>query len=132
MPTNLNDGQHKFLREAAVDAITFRISGDCMMPSHVDGSRVQVARCSVYWPGDVIVFRSADGLLISHRLLGCYRRAGQWRLLTAADNAKKPDRYVLPEQVVGSIRCPAPRLSQRAGCLLRFFRFALARAFRIG
>jgi hypothetical protein len=108
-----------------------------MAPGIADGALVSVARRPRYWPGDVLVFRAADGRLMAHRLIGAFRWRGQTRLFTRADNAQKLDTAICAADVIGRVvggdcdrRIAAVPLSQRAASFAIFLRRALARAAR--
>jgi hypothetical protein len=79
------------------------VRGACMGPRLADGARVAVTRHRRYWPGDVVAFRSAEGPLLVHRLLGPWRRAGRWHLLAQGDALSRPDAPVPLDQLVGRV-----------------------------
>ena len=95
-------------REAPV-AVTVR--GVSMAPRLVDGDRVEIAPARLYWPGDVVAFRNADGHLIVHRFLGYRLRAGRLACVTRGDAASLPD-------------APVP-LGSLLGCVVRVRRAGL-------
>jgi phage repressor protein C with HTH and peptisase S24 domain len=87
------------LRELAREApLRVTIAGGCMTPGIADGTTLEVAPARVYWPGDVIVFRRADGRLVAHRVIGF--RPGKW-LFTQADASTAPDSVVNPADILG-------------------------------
>jgi hypothetical protein len=108
-----------------------------MQPTIPDGSLVTVARKRFYWPGDVLIFASAEGRLTAHRLVGACRWRGRLRLFTRADNAPRMDAAILASDVVGRVvgaegapsvaRIP---LARRFGSFAFFLRCALSRVFR--
>ena len=119
------------LRAVAAEPLQVRITGDCMAPRLRHGARFRVRSQPRYWPGDVLVIRSRPGGLIAHRLIGVYWRRGDWRWLTQADTAARPDGAVAGREIVGKVcggEC-APELvtvpiGHRLGAGLRFLRFA--------
>lgn len=74
-----------------------------MEPSLKDGNRVQLRSSSWYWPGDVLVVRAGNSGLVAHRCIGAYRKKGEWRWLTQADSAPRPDRSVTLAGIFGKI-----------------------------
>jgi hypothetical protein len=116
------------LREMAREgAVEVRVRGDCMAPLLADGERVRVAAARAYWPGDVVVFRAADGRLLAHRLLGYRPHAGSLALVTRGDACAVHDAPVPPAAVLGRIEAVRPALALRARALLRFLGLALLR-----
>lgn len=104
-------------REGPVEV---RVRGDCMSPLLADGQQVRVAAVRVYWPGDVVVFRAADGRLLAHRLLGYRPRAGGFALVTRGDACAVHDAPVPAAAVLGRIAAVRPSLAVRARSLLHF------------
>lgn len=100
---------------AAEMPLPMRVRGDCMAPLVQDGARVAIAGpASCYWPGDVVAVRLSGRGLALHRVLGAYRRRGEWRYLTQGDRALGPDRAVTATNILGRISggdC-SPRLIQ--------------------
>lgn len=94
-------------REAPV-AVTVR--GGSMAPLLADGDRVEIAPARFYWPGDVVAFRSGDGLII-HRLLGYRRYGGRLAAVTRGDAAPRPDLPVALDQLLGRVVRPAGLVS---------------------
>lgn len=105
------------------------VRGGSMAPTLASGSRVRVARARSLWPGDVVVFRSVDGPLVAHRLLGALRRRGEWYLLTKGDAASAFDDFVPVAAVVGTLPVTVS-VRRRARALLDFARYALRAAGR--
>lgn len=115
--------------------LPMRVRGDCMAPLVRDGAWVAIAGpASRYWPGDVVAVRIAGRGLALHRVLGAYRRRGEWRYLTQGDQALRPDQTVTAAEILGRIGggdC-SPRLVRvppwhRARALGRFAAFILIR-----
>jgi hypothetical protein len=111
-------------REGPVEVL---VRGDCMAPLLADGERVRVAAARTYWPGDVVVFRAADGRLLAHRLLGYRPHAGRLALVTRGDACVVHDAPVPPGAVLGRIEAARPALAIRVRSLLRFLGLALRR-----
>lgn len=114
----------RLAREGPVEV---RVRGDCMAPLIADGEQVRVAAARAYWPGDVVVFRAADGRLLAHRLLGYRPRAGGFALVTRGDACAVHDAPVRPAAVLGRIETARPVLAVRARSLLRFLALAWRR-----
>ena len=101
-----------------------------MAPLVGDGEQVCVTAARAYWPGDVVVFRAADGRLLAHRLLGYRPHEGRFALVTRGDACIVHDAPVPLAAVLGRIETARPGLALRAGSLLRFFGLALRRRRR--
>jgi len=84
------------------EPVTVTARGDCMVPWIESGARLQVTPAWFYWPGDVMVFQSAKGLLV-HRMIGFYRRRGVAKVLTRADSGNRPDAAVPLQCVLGKV-----------------------------
>ena len=106
--------------------------GDCMAPLLADGGRVRVAAARFYLPGDVVVFRAADGRLVAHRLLGYRLHAGALALVTRGDACPVHDAPVPLAAVLGRVEAVRPTLAARAAALRRFLGLAGSRARRPG
>ena len=116
------------LRDLAREApVEVRVRGGCMAPGVADGERVRVAAGRLYLPGDVVVFRAADGRLVAHRLLGYRRHAGALALVTRGDACPVHDAPVPLAAVLGRIDTRRPTLAAR-GTALRRFAVLLGRA----
>ncbi len=89
---------------AAEAPLPMRVRGECMAPLVQDGAWVAIAGpvCR-YWPGDVVAVRTTGRSLALHRVLGAYRRRGEWRYLTQGDRALRPDRAVTAPEILGLI-----------------------------
>jgi len=112
------------LRELAREApLRVTIAGGCMKPGIADGTTLEVAAASVYWPGDVVVFRRGDGRLVAHRVIGA--RPGRW-LFTQADTGAAPDSAVHPADIVGRALVKVTA-GDRVRAFTAFSRLALAR-----
>ncbi|MFT5098286.1 MAG: phage repressor protein C with HTH and peptisase S24 domain [Lysobacterales bacterium] len=122
MHINTNQKIHHFLKEAAADDLQLSLRGDCMTPSLHNGSNIKVRSAGFYWPGDVLVYRDQNDHLLAHRLLGYYRRQGNWRYLTQADNARRPDMGVAAFQVIGKVLSAPVSLRHRISAAWRFTR----------
>jgi len=112
----------RIAREGPVEV---SVRGDCMAPLLADGERVRVAAARVYWPGDVLVFRAADGRLLAHRLLGYRPFAGGLALVTRGDACVVHDAPVPPAAVLGRIAAARPSLAVRVRALRLFFGLVL-------
>lgn len=115
----------RFLSELAVDGVSLRVRGDCMTPHLVDGSTVCVRARRVYWPGDVLVFRTAAGDLAAHRVLG-WRTAG---LVTKGDGCAIHDAPVPREDIVGAAAVRVS-LRERLAALVELARIVARRVAR--
>ncbi len=122
---------------AAEAPLPMRVRGDCMAPLVRDAAWVAIAGpASRYWPGDVVAVRTAGRGLALHRVLGAYRRRGEWRYLTQGDRAMRPDRAVTTAEILGRLGSGdcSPRLIQvppwhRMRALGRFAAVILNRGF---
>lgn len=112
----------RIAREGPVEV---SVRGDCMAPLLTDGARVRVAAARIYWPGDVLVFRGADGRLLAHRLLGYRPYGGGLALVTRGDGCAVHDAPVPPAAVLGRIAAAGPSLAVRISALRRFFGLVL-------
>lgn len=108
-----------------------------MQPYLLDGTRVLVATRRFYWPGDVLVVNSPTLGLIVHRLIGCYRKQGQWRWVTQADSACVADAGVGYEAILGKViggdcakAVVTVPLRLRARSVYRFLRLVVSRLLR--
>ncbi len=113
-----------FAREGAVE-VTVR--GGCMAPIFADGDRVRVAAARLYLPGDVVVFRAADGRLLAHRLLGYRPWAGRLALVTRGDSCPVHDAPVPLAAVLGRVAGAHPTLRARLRAAWRFLGLPLSR-----
>lgn len=104
-----------------------------MSPTILDGTMVSVVPRARYLPGDILlVARRGQNRLVTHRLIGCYRRNGRWRYLTQADAADRPDAAVSRDEIIGRVEgdtrtgstALAPFMT-RVWSVLRFFRFVI-------
>jgi hypothetical protein len=114
-------------REGAVEV---SVRGDCMDPVLADGDRVRVAAARVYAPGDVVVFRAADGRLTAHRLLGYRLHRGRLALVTRGDGCVVHDPPVPLAAVLGRVEAARPRPALRARALLGFLSILVHRLRR--
>lgn len=114
-------------REGPVEVV---LRGDCMAPGLADGDRVRVAAARLYAPGDVVVFRAADGRLVAHRLLGYRLHAGALSLVTRGDTCPVHDAPVPLAAVLGRVAEVRPTLADRAAALRRFAALVLLRLRR--
>lgn len=116
------------LRELArEEALEVVVRGACMAPLLMDGQRVRVHPARLYWPGDVLVFRGADGRLTAHRLLG-YRPGPA--LVTRGDACGVHDAPVPLAAVLGRVEGARPSAAVRLSSFFRFLGLALARLGR--
>lgn len=120
------------LREMAREQpVSVAVRGGCMAPRIAEGDRVEVAPARLYWPGDVIVFRAADGRWLVHRLLGWRRLQGRLAAVTRGDGCPCHDAPVPFGQVLGRVVGPAGRVTPvgRLRSVASFLRLALRRLF---
>ena len=117
----------RLAREGPVEV---NVRGECMAPHFADGDRVRVTAARMYWPGDVVVFRTADSRLMAHRLLGYRPHAGRLALVTRGDSCIVHDAPVPFAAVLGRIETARPSLAVRVRALLRFLGLALRRRRR--
>ncbi|BAO43704.1 S24 family peptidase [Thiolapillus brandeum] len=106
------------LKAFSGETLHIRIKGHCMAPMLEDGQKVEVKRARSYRAGDILVFADNRGNLIAHRMLGSFRRAGERRYLTRADNSRNPDASISREQILGKLSqhvSPRQRLHCRTG-----------------
>jgi hypothetical protein len=115
-----NDKLLDTLRDLAREhPLEVEVHGGCMEPLLIDGARVKVAPARFYWPGDVIVFRAADGRLLAHRLLGYRPLHGRLACVTRGDGCVVADAPVPLSQVLGraAVAGPSGRFLAVAGWL---------------
>lgn len=125
------EGVFAALRDLAREApVEVEVRGDCMAPGLTDGDRVRVAAARFYWPGDVVVFRAADGRLLAHRVLGYRFQGGVLALVTRGDSCAVHDAPVPLARVLGRVAAAAPSPAARAAALRRFLGLALHRGRR--
>jgi hypothetical protein len=126
------DALREMARERPV-AVTVR--GGCMAPRIAEGDRVEVAPARLYWPGDVIVFRAADGRWLVHRLLGWRWWQGRLVGVTRGDGCPCHDAPVPFGCVLGRV-VGRVGVTGRARAILSFlrigFRSSIGRIRRIG
>jgi hypothetical protein len=122
MHINTKQRIHHFLKEAAADDLQLALRGDCMTPNLQDGSNIKIRNTGFYWPGDVLVYRDQHDHLFAHRLLGYYRRQGNWRFLVQADNARRPDMGLQASQVIGKVISAPISLRHRMNAAWRYIR----------
>ncbi|OOZ38882.1 S24/S26 family peptidase [Solemya elarraichensis gill symbiont] len=83
------------------------VSGNCMDPLIRDGDQLLVARCSRYYPGDLLVFAEGGRRLAVHRLLGWVPGRNGMRAMTKADNRSAIDALIEPHHMVGRVKSVA-------------------------
>jgi hypothetical protein len=115
---------------AREEPVAVRVRGGCMEPILADDREVRVAAARRYWPGDVVVFRAADGRLLAHRLLGYRRHRGAFALVTRGDSCAVHDAPVPLGEVLGRVEEARPGPALRVRSLLRFLGLVLARLRR--
>jgi hypothetical protein len=114
------EGVFEALRGLAREGeVEVTVRGGCMAPGLADGGRVRVAAARFYLPGDVVVFRAADGHLVVHRLLGYRPFAGRLALVTRGDTCPVHDAPVPLAAVLGRVRAASPGALARWRALLR-------------
>jgi hypothetical protein len=112
---------------AREEPVEVTVRGGCMAPLLADGGRARVAAARLYLPGDVVVFRAADGRLLAHRLLGYRLHAGRVALVTRGDACPVHDAPVPYDAVLGRVEAARPTAAQRLRAVLRFLGLALGR-----
>lgn len=113
---------------AREEPLEVRVRGGCMAPLLADGTPVEVTPARVYWPGDVIVFRGADGRLLAHRLLGYRPLHGRLACVTQGDGCVCPDAPVPLSQILG--RAAGAGASERLRAVGAWLRLAVRRLRR--
>jgi hypothetical protein len=118
------------LRELAREGpIAVRVRGSCMAPRLADGSSVEIAAASFYWPGDVVAVAAPDGRLLLHRLLGYRLRGGRLACVTRGDAATGHDQPAAPDRLLGrTLDRPAP--ADRLRAMATFLHLACRRLAR--
>ena len=92
------------LRDCAAEApLGIRVRGNCMGDLLREGGSVAVRPRSCYWPGDIVVAHWPESGFRVHRVIGGYRKQGQWRLLTQADRSPRPDKSIPVTAVIGKV-----------------------------
>jgi len=110
----------EFLRELAGDeGVAVVVRGDCMEPLIRGGARLTVRKRRFYFPGDVIVFRTPNGELAAHRILGYRRAGGGMAFVTKGDHCLRHDAPIEPSMVVGAVEGLAIHYGDRLGALAR-------------
>ena len=101
--------------------MVIHVRGDCMTPALPDGAPVTVRPCSRFSSGDLVAFcRDDNSGTYVHRLLGCVRSKGTWKLLTKADNGDRPDPLVHPDKILGRVDAGHVGFSTRIRSWLQF------------
>lgn len=108
---------------AAEGPVPVSVRGLSMGGALADGTRLQIHDRRPL-PGDVVVFRSGGGPLLAHRLLGLYRRRGEWHLVTRGDAADRADPPVRETALVGVADVTVP-LRTRLLSIASFLRWAV-------
>ena len=75
-----------------------------MGPAINTEAAVQVIQKRAYLPGDVVVIRRGDGILVSHRLLVVYRKNRIWKALTKADRHRRADAATPINNILGCVK----------------------------
>lgn len=118
------------LRQLAETApLRLIVRGSCMAPRWQDGERVLIDRRRRYWPGDVVAFRTTDGRLLLHRLLGYRLERGRVALVTRGDGCPCHDAPVPCDSILGRTLEPVP-VAARLRALASYLRLALRRLLR--
>jgi hypothetical protein len=120
---------------AAVEPLSLVVSGDCMEPLLESGDRIRVRARRVYWPGDVVAFRRADGRLLVHRVLGYAPGLHGWSVFAKGDNLSREDEPVARDAVIGRLidrggRATHVGSARRWRSMLEFLRMLLRRSLR--
>lgn len=125
------------IRSIAAETVCINVSGDCMQPHLAHGAQLRVQSRRFYWPGDLLLVHSQALGLFVHRLIGGYRTGGEWRWLTQADTAIRPDPATTSDAIVGKVvggDCALEIVSvpfmHRAQALWKFVRFVVNRTIR--
>ena len=84
--------------------VRLAVKGDCMEPLLADGDEVLVSRRRWLWPGDVVAFRSAEGPILVHRVLGLLPTGRGLLLFAQGDARSRPDTPVPSSDVIGTVR----------------------------
>ncbi len=104
MPDPVTNTVDTALKSLARDGeLSIRINGNCMQPLIYDGALITVQKRWIYWPGDILVKRCAQGRLIAHRLIGYYPHRGGLNIVTRADNAGSADAAIDSSQIIGRV-----------------------------
>ncbi len=86
------------------EEMVFQVAGNCMEPALKHQASVRLERSGFFIPGDVVAFYCPNlKQLLMHRLLGYVRRRGAWKLMTMADQRKRPDSLVDVFAVLGRV-----------------------------
>ncbi len=83
-------------------SMTVRIRGGCMAPVLRDGESAKVTRARFFFPGDVVVFRTAT-TLVSHRAIGWAPLAGGVGIVTRGDHCERHDGVVSTRDILGRV-----------------------------
>ncbi len=96
------------------ESLELVVAGDCMRPLAVDGSRVAIRAPRRIFPGDVVVYRSADGRLLVHRVLGYRIKNRRIEVVTRGDRSSSFDSPVSLNALLGVVVMggDAPELSR--------------------
>ncbi len=125
-PERVLEGLRQIAEE---DGMEVRIAGGCMAPALAPGDRVRVRPARFYWPGDLVVVRSAEGRLLAHRLLGLRPWHGRLAWVTQGDACATPDTPIPTRQILGRIEGQHPTFADRLRAAGRLFR-RMARPLR--
>jgi hypothetical protein len=104
------------------EGVEVRIAGGCMAPHLADGGTVRVRPARRYWPGDVVVVRSAEGRLLAHRLLGLRPWHGGLAWVTQGDACAAPDTPVRKGAILGRVEGESPSFPDRLRAFGRLLR----------
>lgn len=85
-----------------------------MHPALANGVTVAVHGAPWYVPGDVLVFRDRQDVLVSHRLIAYRLLDGTLHYVTRADTAARADAPVPRERVLGRVSTRAYPVSPKA------------------
>ena len=102
-----------------------------MVPLVNDGDYVTLKGRRVYWPGDVIGTLASPNDLVLHRCIGYYVNGDGLRMLTQADNAKKPDGPIPLRNVIGRLDDHHPNAGDRIAALHKYANAMKAKARRV-
>lgn len=101
-----------------------------MTPILHEGDLVTVRRARLYFPGDVVVFRTPAGDLAAHRLLGYRRFRGRLAFVTRGDHCSIHDFPVTSDAMIGVVTATNVSLHDRLSALGALARIIMARLSR--
>ncbi len=120
---------------AASETLSLVVSGDCMRPLLESGDRIRVRGRRLYWPGDVVAFRRADGRILVHRVLGYVPGRHGGSVFAKGDHLSREDEPVTRDAVIGRLvesggRATDVSWARRSRSVLEFLRILLRRSLQ--